>query len=124
MTLDDQVLSALRSDLTIDITTIGAQTGEPRRIEIWFYNVADRIYITGTPGARDWYANMLANPSFTFHLKRSVRADLPAIAVPVTDEESRRSILSVIMPAFGADIAGLDRWVAESPLVEVTFPEA
>jgi hypothetical protein len=31
----------------------------------------------------------LANPEFTFHLKGSARADLPAIARPITEEAER-----------------------------------
>ena len=78
--MDEQVKHALERDRTVDITTKGRRTGKPRRKEIWFHNVDGRLYLTGTPGRRDWYANLLAHPEFTFHLKRSVRADLPAKA--------------------------------------------
>ena len=64
------------NDLTVDITTIGTRSGEPRRIEIWFHNVDGTVYLTGLPGPRAWYANLLANPRFTFHLKHGVHADL------------------------------------------------
>src|SRR5437870_1705763 len=80
--MDGPVKQALERDRTIDITTRGRKTGQPRRKEIWFHNVEGRLYITGTPGRRDWYANLLAHPEFTFHLKQSVRADLPAVACP------------------------------------------
>ena len=33
--------SATGRERTIDITTTGARTGEPRRIETWFYRVQD-----------------------------------------------------------------------------------
>ena len=33
---DPGVRSALASDGTVDITTLGARSGDPRRIEIWF----------------------------------------------------------------------------------------
>ncbi|MDR7188828.1 hypothetical protein J2Y46_001651 [Microbacterium sp. BE35] len=64
----------------VDITTRGARSQQLRRIEIWFHNVDGEVYITGTPGARSWYANLLAHPEFTFHLKHEVRADLPVTA--------------------------------------------
>ncbi len=83
----------LANDRTIDITTIGRSSGLPRRIETWFYRVDDQIYLTGSPGRRDWYANLLANPDFTFHLKQSIVADLPARATPITDPEERRADL-------------------------------
>ena len=35
--LPDEVRDALERDLTIDITTIGRRSGEPRRIEIWVH---------------------------------------------------------------------------------------
>ena len=113
--MDERVKEALERDRTIDITTTGRQTGLPRRIEIWFHNVDGRLYISGLPGRRDWYANMLANPEFTFHLKGSVRADLPARARPITDEAERRAVLARIQGG-GRD---LEAWVAGSPLVEV-----
>ncbi|MFK9866774.1 nitroreductase/quinone reductase family protein, partial [Escherichia coli] len=48
---------------TVDITTVGARTEQPRRIEIWFHNVNGEVYITGTPPrARSWYANLVAHP--------------------------------------------------------------
>ncbi|WAP50740.1 hypothetical protein OL239_12000 [Arthrobacter sp. ATA002] len=34
---------------TVEITTIGAKTGRKRRIEIWFYRVHDKIYLTTQP---------------------------------------------------------------------------
>lgn len=124
--MNNEAASALAADQVIDITTTGRQTGQPRRIEIWFHRVDGRYYITGTPGRpRSWYANLLAQPKFTFHLKQSAAADLPATARPVTDPAEREKILGSIL----ASLAGLtsatgqepDAWVAGSPLVEVTF---
>ncbi len=118
--MEERVKRALDRDLTVDITTIGRKTGLPRRIEIWFHNLEGRIYITGTPGPRSWFANLLARPEFTFHMKGSTRADLAAIAVPIVDEMTRRDILSRILNRLGGQRA-LDAWVAGSPLVEVQF---
>jgi deazaflavin-dependent oxidoreductase (nitroreductase family) len=118
MKMDKEVKEALERDRTIDITTTGRKTGQPRRKEIWFHNLDGRLFITGTPGRRDWYANMLANPNFTFHLKRSVQADLPARARPVLDQASRRDIIARINQHLGRS-RDLDAWVAGSPLVEV-----
>jgi len=56
----DQSSSA--RDRTVDITTIGRQSGNPRRIEIWFHCVLGKYYLTGTPGKRDWYVNLVAPP--------------------------------------------------------------
>ncbi len=123
--MDEAIRTALARDLTIDITTTGRRSGRPRRVEIWFHRSEGRYIITGTPGTRDWYANLLANPRFTFHLKESVKANLSATAVPITDaDEKRRLILgaSRIWSRPRADT--IDDWVLGSPLVEVVFDEA
>lgn len=117
--MDEHIKQALEHDLTIDITTIGRKTGQPRRLEIWFYNVDGRLFLAGPPGRRDWYANLLANPRFTFHLKESTRADIPATAKPVREESERRAILSRIMEKVEVDLRQLDSWVRASPLLEV-----
>jgi deazaflavin-dependent oxidoreductase (nitroreductase family) len=116
--MDDNVKQALERDRTIDITTTGRQSGRPRRLEIWFHNLDGRIYITGLPGRRDWYANIVANPEFTFHLKQTVQADLPGRARPIVDEQERRDVLERILERLDrAD--QLERWVQGAPLVEV-----
>jgi deazaflavin-dependent oxidoreductase (nitroreductase family) len=121
--MDDRIRQALAQDRTIDITTVGRQSGQPRRLEIWFHNLDGDVYITGTPGRRDWYANMLAQPAFTFHLKGSVVADLPARATPITDPAERRAIFTRILAKLGHP-RDLEAWLERSPLVRVTFPEA
>ena len=122
--MDKQIVEALDRDDTIDITTIGRKSGQPRRIEIWFRRVNGRTYITGTPGTRDWYANMLANPHFTFHLKQSIQADLPARAYPILDEAERRQILAApVMAWYHGQVNSLNDLVTGSPLVEVIFEE-
>ncbi|MFO7681277.1 MAG: nitroreductase/quinone reductase family protein [Chloroflexota bacterium] len=120
--LDDKIRRALERDETIDITTIGRKSGQPRRVEIWFRQVNGRFYITGTPGIRDWYANLLHNPRFIFHLKESIRADLPAQARFITDADERRRILSAPeMGWYQRQVKSVEELVAGSPLVQVLF---
>lgn len=116
--MNPQVAEALKLDRTIDITTVGRKTGKLRRIEIWFHNLDGRLFITGLPGSRDWYANLSAQPEFTFHLKESVQADLPALAIPVLEEARRREIIALIHQKLDWD-RDVEEWVADSPLVEV-----
>ncbi len=113
--------AALARDLTIDITTTGRGSGLPRTIEIWFMAVDGRIFITGTPGPRDWYANLLADSSLIFHLKESLRADLPATARPVTDTATRRLVFEHPSAAWYRDQTDLEELVADAPMVELTF---
>lgn len=83
----------------VDITTTGRRTGRARRIEIFFYRAGGRTYLCSGAGGgpTGWYANLLAEPAFTFHLKHGVRADLPARATPVTDMAERRAVLTAIV---------------------------
>jgi deazaflavin-dependent oxidoreductase (nitroreductase family) len=116
--MDELVKRALERDRTIDITTRGRKTGGLRRTEIWFHNVDGQLYITGTPGSRDWYANLLRHPEFTFHLKQSVRADLPARATPILDKRRRRVIIAAIHQKLSG-YRNLEAWIDGSPLVAV-----
>ena len=121
--MEPAVRAALETDGTIDITTVGAQSGLPRRTEIWFLHLAGRTFITGTPDPRNWYANVLTDDRFTFHLKESIAVDLPAHAVPVHDEATRRWVFT--QPHRWNDWylgeASLDDLVANAPMVEVLF---
>jgi deazaflavin-dependent oxidoreductase (nitroreductase family) len=118
--MDEHVRDALANDRTIDITTTGRTSGLPRRIETWFYRVDDQLYLTGSPGRRDWYANLLATPDFTFHLKQSVTADLPARATPITGREERRAIFERILSDLGG-CEDIHAWLEGSPLMAVDF---
>jgi len=118
------------SDRTVEISTTGARTGRIRRIEIWFYRVDGEIYLTTQPAARGWYANLLANPEFTFHLRNGIRADLPAAAEPVFDSDERRHIFAAIVSDLNQPlhrrylsqpVEPVEEWVDRSPLMHVTF---
>ena len=118
---------------TIDITTTGRRSGEPRRIETVFYRFEDSIYLSGLPGERPraWLLNLAAGPQFIFHLKHGVVADLPSTAAVITDPTERRRILAEFVEDFnqrhGPDspwpVAVLEDWVARSPLAKVSFDE-
>ena len=122
--MDESIRHALAHGLTCDITTTGRTSGKSRRIEIWYFVLNGQVYITGTPGPRDWYANLLAKPRMIFHVKEGAHADLPARATPITDVDERRRILGAVLRSnswFRSQSYDLDAWVASSPLVEVQF---
>jgi deazaflavin-dependent oxidoreductase (nitroreductase family) len=137
VTVDDTVARALAigpasstAERTIDITTLGARSGIPRRIEVWFHRVDGRWFLTGMPVPRSWYANLRANPRFVVHLKHGVTADLPATAAPVDEPTRRRVITAVLDLQTRPDVAArvgrrqdLDDWLARSPLVEIVFDD-
>ena len=120
--MDDATQQALTESQLIDITTTGRKTGRTSRKEIWFHYMDGRVYITGTPVRKDWYANMMAHPEFTFHLKQSVKRDIPARATPITDMSRRREIFAR-MVELEQRMENLrtntDTWMKDSPLVEV-----
>jgi len=126
-----KIKNALRKDRTIDIITIGAKTGLPRRIEIWFTNVNGRIIICGTPNAkgvkghyspRDWLANLRAHPDFTFCLKETLQIELPAKAVEIVDPEDRRYLMSAPETKWYRDqVDSIDDLVNGSPIIEIFF---
>ena len=106
----------LANHLTIDLTTVRRRSGRPSRIEIWWFRIDRRFVITGTPGPRDWFANVLAEPSVTIHVGG---LDLAATATPTTDPAFRRRVLSDPQTSWYRTQAQLDRLVAEAPMVEV-----
>ena len=115
--------AALASDLVIDITTTGAKSGEPRRIEIWFHRIGGKYYITGSPGPRAWHANLIARPEFTVHLKESAKADLPATATIITDEAEKRAIFQAALAERTRlteflTQANIDEMASKAPLIE------
>lgn len=117
--MNKDLQQALENDSIIDITTTGRKSGEPRRIEIRFYFIDGQIYISGMPSRkRNWLANLSANPAFIFHLKQDYQADIPAGAVLVSDEATRRAIFPKIL-ATRDDEQQLEEWIQFSPLVEV-----
>jgi hypothetical protein len=84
-------------------------------------SIEGQVYITGRPPRRrDWYANLLAHPAFTFHLKESLQADVPARATPILEQARRRAIIAAIHQQRGV-YHDVEAWVEHSPLVAVEF---
>ena len=117
------ITQALSRGGVIDITTNGAKSGKPRRIEIVFHNIDGKIFISGMPNfPRGWLANLKAIPHFTFHLKRPVTADLPATARVIEGEAERRQVLPHIAKVWKRK--DIENMVATSPLIEVNLEGA
>ncbi len=122
--MDKTVEQALKVDMIVDITTTGRKSGLPRRIEIWAQYVDGQVFIMAMPGRRSWYANLLAHPEFTFHLKQDVQADVPATARPVRQEAERRAVFTSVKEASSFDqrqAMDVEAWVKGSCLVTVTL---
>ena len=120
--MDGEIREALLKGGVIDITTTGRKSGQPRRIEIAFSQL--RRPFTISPVSRGHRSGVGSptwrrNPSFTFHLKQDLPADLPALARPISDPTERRQVLEMV--ARGWDRTDIDEMVRYSPLIEVTF---
>ena len=123
--MDEKIKDALSVDMTVDITTRGRKSGKPRRIEIWSHYFDGMVILAGSPGRRSWYANLVANPEFTYHLKERIQTDLTATARPITDEAERSAVLTRLkeVSAYrqGQPMDVVEDWVQGSCLVEVTL---
>ncbi|MBM4405600.1 MAG: DUF385 domain-containing protein [Chloroflexi bacterium] len=120
MPVDPAILRALEGTKIVDITTIGRKSGKPRRIEIWTHMRDGKLYITGPPGKRDWYANMLKNQEMTLHVKKKAKADLPARARPILEKKERLAVLSKFTDNELGD-GPVKKWIKSCPLVEVVL---
>jgi deazaflavin-dependent oxidoreductase (nitroreductase family) len=122
--MDDPVRAALARTQTIDLTTTGRRSGEPRRIEIMIHNLDGRLIISGMPApgrTRAWIHNIQANPAVTVHLKSGgVVADVEGTARVVSDPAERRPLLEGV--ARNWNRSDIDVMMDHSPLIEVTLP--
>jgi len=83
--------------------------------------VDDRFFITGTPGRRDWLANLRANPELVVHLKRNAVLDLAARATEVADEATRRLVIEHLAASWYRGQTSIEDLVSNAPMVEITF---
>ena len=72
--------------------------------------------ITGTPGPRDWLANVRADPAVLVH---SSVADVPGRASEVTDPELRRRVLTDAQLGWYRNQAELDALITGAPMIEL-----
>lgn len=103
---------------TIDLTTTGRRSGRPATIEIWWFNIDGRWMISGTPGPRDWYANILSDPRVVI---RFAGRELAAQAVPVTDLALRRRFFTDPQVGWYRSQSHLDRLVERAPMIEIVL---
>ncbi len=119
--MDPEIRRALERDRLVDITTIGRKTGQSWRKEVAIFFVDGHLYLLGTPRPpRSWYANLLAKPEFTYHLKQSIQRDLPARAEPIRDNDAKRAVILKFERGLSRrNPIDLEDWVEHSPIVEV-----
>ena len=102
--MDDSTAEALARGGIADVITVGRKSGQPRRTEIYFHQFDGRYFVTGKAGARDWVANLNADPHFVLHLKAGGAGDVAARADHVTDlAERERIIWRCLTESWGRD---------------------
>ena len=77
-------LAVYQEKSTLEITTTGRKSGEPRSTTIWF--VVDdkgRLYVqAGSGGKADWYLNLLKTPAVTVQI---AELTMTGVAKPIDD---------------------------------------
>ncbi|HSK93403.1 MAG TPA: nitroreductase/quinone reductase family protein [Candidatus Angelobacter sp.] len=87
--------------MRIDLTTIGARTGQPRTTELYAWPDGEALVIVGSKGgsARHpaWVHNLRATPQVTVKRGRSER---PMLAREVTEADERERMWALVVEAF------------------------
>jgi deazaflavin-dependent oxidoreductase (nitroreductase family) len=113
---------ALPQTGTCDLSTVGRRSGRWRRVEIWYVVVDGELVVTGTPGARDWLANLRTTPHAVIHVRDPDR-ELAVTAHEVTDAVERRRLVGEawrLQPWYAEQAYSVDDWVRDSPIVTLT----
>ncbi len=114
----------IREDLvevrTIELTTFGRRTGLPRSVEIWWFHVGGRFIITGTPGRRDWLANVRANPRVVIGVQGY---QIEATAHEVVDSELRELVFSRRETNWYSTQTEFRHLVETAPMIEVVLAD-
>jgi len=112
-------IDTLGSIRTIDLTTYGRQSGQERRVEIWWFRVDGRFVITGTPGRRDWLANVMADSRVIISANGW---DIDASVTLIEDVSFRRRVMTHPETSWYRTQSELDRLVETAPMIEVHLP--
>lgn len=124
MSTDSGVVAGLPATGTVDLATLGRRSGEQRWVEIWYVVVEGRLLVTGTPGRRDWLANLRADPRAAVRFRAPTR-EVQFEARVISDEGARLHLVPRIwrvQPWYAAQPYSLDEWVDSAPVVELATP--
>jgi deazaflavin-dependent oxidoreductase (nitroreductase family) len=116
MTLDDATVAHLARTRTVDLITTGRKSGETRAVEIWWFHFEGRFIVTGTPGRRDWLANVNANPRVAI---RTRFGEFSGTAVLIDDPDFRHRFFSDRATRWYVTQAELRNLVETAPMIEI-----
>jgi len=100
--LTPEVIEAARREKEVTLTTIGRQTGKPRRVTIWITTDGEHLFVRSGGGMkRDWPQNLLARGEATLRLGgRSIKVR----PRHVTDPSEARSVSSLVRKKYGLSV--------------------
>jgi deazaflavin-dependent oxidoreductase (nitroreductase family) len=116
--LDADVRRVLEAAAEVELGTTGARSGELSTVPIWGWVVADRYVITGTPGPRDWFANVLQNPRVSVAVAGRV---LRGTAGVIDDPEFRERVFTAPETGWYLTQCSLEELVESAPMIEIEF---
>lgn len=103
------------------LTTAGRRTGRPHRIEIWFAEHEEQLYLlAGGRERSDWVRNLQANPEVTVELVEETRVGVARVLQADTAEDHLARELLIDKYATPANT--LDDWKRRSLPVAIEFP--
>jgi deazaflavin-dependent oxidoreductase (nitroreductase family) len=92
--------AALREGFAVRTLHTGRRTGQPRMVETTFvWDGAERVVLSGYPGARDWVANLAAHPEASVLVP--TRAGVYALPVRARVLRERRERISPLLRFIG-----------------------
>jgi deazaflavin-dependent oxidoreductase (nitroreductase family) len=94
-----------------DLTTTGRVSGRPHRIEIWFAQDGDSLYLlAGSRERADWVRNLSVTPAVSVELGGERRGGNARIVEdPDEDAQARRSVLAKYQPGYDGDLTSWSR---------------
>jgi len=97
--LTPEVIEAARREKEVTLTTIGRQTGQPRRVTIWITTDGEHLFVRSGGGLqRHWPQNLLGRGEATLRLGgRSIKVR----PRHVTDPSEARAVSGLVRKKYG-----------------------
>ena len=116
MPLDDATIAHLARTRTVDLATTGRTSGKARAVEIWWFHFEGRFIVTGTPGRRDWLANVSADPQVAI---RTRFGEFPGTALLIDDPDFRHRFFTDPATRWYASQEELRNLVETAPMIAI-----
>jgi deazaflavin-dependent oxidoreductase (nitroreductase family) len=98
----------MASDDYCYLTTTGRRTGKPHRIEIWYANAGDTLYLLAGGGrSSDWVRNLSADPAVRVEVDGHHHLARARIVEPGEEAERARALVfDKYAPRSNGDLTG------------------